>query len=553
MGIVQEEIDGDEERKARGAFFTPPALADFVASWAVRSAQDVVLEPSCGDASLLVAAGERLRELGGLGLLRGLDIHAPSIADARTRLKAHRLNADLSVEDFFDLAPTKSYDAIVGNPPYIRYQTFTGLDRAKAQRAALAQGVRLGGLANAWAAFVVHASQFIHERGRMALIIPAALLSVNYAGPVRRFLLNRFKEVKLVLFEDRVFPGVMEEVVLLLAEGKGPTSNFKLYQVKDLAALSELDGLSSTPARRCQPVESDAKWTEALLPTKAATLYSELTQSARFISLADWGDTDLGMVTGNNDYFTLTAADVTGLKLRKTELLRISPAGSRHLRGLTFSEASFDEMEREGAAVYLFNPNKERPSIAAQNYIATGEKRKVHKAYKCAVRTPWWRVPAVRIPDLFLTYMNQDMPRLVSNEAGLAHLNSIHGVTLKKDLRTVGMDLLPLAMLNSVTMLGAELVGRSYGGGILKVEPKEADLLPLPTRAILEKAGDSLRALRPQLGISLRGGKLSDAVAAVDEVLLVKHLGMDVREVRAVRAARDALCQRRSSRSAKAQ
>jgi hypothetical protein len=102
-------------------------------------------------------------------------------------------------------------------------------------------------------------------------------------------------------------------------------------------------------------------------------------------------------------------------------------------------------------------------------------------------------------------------------------------------------------------MLGAELVGRSYGGGILKVEPKEADLLPLPTRAILEKAGDSLRALRPQLGISLRGGKLSDAVAAVDEVLLVKHLGMDVREVRAVRAARDALCQRRSSRSAKAQ
>ena len=35
-------------------------------------------------------------------------------------------------------------------------------------------------------------------------------------------------------------------------------------------------------------------------------------------------------------------------------------------------------------------------------------------------------------------------------------------------------------MLNSVTKLGAELVGRSYGGGILKVEPKEAGSQPAP-------------------------------------------------------------------------
>jgi adenine-specific DNA-methyltransferase len=44
------------DRKARGAFFTPPAIANFLAAWAVRddpSAQ--VLDPSCGESVFLLA------------------------------------------------------------------------------------------------------------------------------------------------------------------------------------------------------------------------------------------------------------------------------------------------------------------------------------------------------------------------------------------------------------------------------------------------------------------------------------------------------------------
>src|SRR3954470_10423654 len=210
---VQEPVpDPEEIRKARGAFFTPPELASFLARWAIRSGGERVLDPSCGEAALLVAAGHELGRRPGRGLLRGIDIHEPSLLAARRALRKAEVPFELRLGGFFETEPVPEWDAVIGNPPYVRYQAFTGADRLKAQEAALRQGVRLGGLANAWAAFVVHAAQFLKPSGRLALVLPAALLSVNYAAQVRRFLLQRFASVQIIAFEERVFPGVMEEV-----------------------------------------------------------------------------------------------------------------------------------------------------------------------------------------------------------------------------------------------------------------------------------------------------------------------------------------------------
>jgi adenine-specific DNA-methyltransferase len=545
-------FDSNSARKARGAFFTPDELAVFLAQWAVRTPQDRILEPSCGEASLLTAAGLRLRALGGRTTLIGLDVHEPSVDAAREHLRTEHLRAEVRVADFFDEKPVRRFDVVIGNPPYIRYQSFSGKDRAKAQRASLAQGVRLSGLANAWAAFVVHATSFLRKDcGRLALVLPAALLSVNYAAPVRRFLMDRFASVKLIMFEQRVFPDVQEEVVLLLAEGSGPTSQFDLFQVRDLEGLLAIGGSSAEGSRAWTPADTDDKWTEALLPAPAADLYAELTEGPNFNVLGDWGETDLGMVTGNNKFFALTAAEVSELGLADNELLRISPPGSRHLRGLTFSEKTFAEMATDGSPVYLFYPGKDNPSEAAQRYIKQGEEQGIDRAYKCMNRSPWWRVPTLRIPDLFLTYMNQDVPRLVRNQAKAAHLNSIHGVTLKRAHRELGTDLLPIAMLNSVTMLGAELVGRSYGGGILKIEPKEADRLPMPAPAMLEAAAPLLRNLRPQLSKHLRSSQLADVVRAVDAALFVETLKRDAADVATLLEARNMMAARRAARGSK--
>ncbi len=535
-------------RKARGAFFTPPEISRFICEWAIRETSDRVLEPSSGEASFLLAAGERLRQLGATTIdgqqLVGVELHEPSAQLALQFLADRGVAGTVTVSDFFEVPPSRSFEAVIGNPPYIRYQQFAGAARAKGLQAALAQGVRLNGLASSWAAFTVHAAQFLNPSGRMGLVLPAELLTVSYAAQVRRFLLDRFGSVRLVMFESLVFPGVLEDVVLLLAEGQGPAPCFEVYQARDVRDLASVNGerwTGFTPER-------DEKWTPALLSPTTVDVYRQVTAGEGFAKLLDWGETYLGAVTGNNDYFALTRADVRRLGLTQADLLPISPPGSRHLRGLSFSERAWRSLGADGSRCYLFYPRPGALSDAARAYVTKGRAVGVHTAYKCRTRDPWWRVPLVPQPDLLLTYMDHDRPRLTANTAQVYHLNSLYGVAIRHGLRDLGRDLLPLASLNSVTLLGAEVVGRAYGGGLLKLEPTEADRMPVPAPTLVRAAERELRTLRPQLSGFLRRGELAKAVQLVDRVLLTRHLNVSHQQLAALREARQQLFSRRIAR-----
>lgn len=549
---IAEARDTPVLRKARGAFFTPEPIARFITSWAIRSPEDRVLEPSCGDAEFLALAVERLQELApGDGLfgtapeVDGVEIHPASAREARARVRAAGGDPQILESDFFLVDPRPEYSAVIGNPPYIRFQEFAGEARSRSRAAALRAGVPLSGLASSWAAFTIHSALFLRKGGRMGLVLPAELLSVNYAAVVRKFLFERFRSVDLVLFTERVFPEAETDVVLLLADGfdEGPTDHARVVQAQNAAALTTL-----AVAHKWTPIDPSAKWTPSLLSADALRTYSSVLEKKSFVGLESWGDTTLGMVTGNNRYFALSPARAKELGLKDAELLRLSPPGSAHLRGLVLATRALTELGDRGSATLLFRPGGD-PSPEALAYIAAGEVANVNQAYKCRVRKPWWRVPLVRPADLLLTYMNADTPRLTTNTAKAHHLNSVHGVYLKKEASATGRELLPLASLNSMTLLGAETVGRSYGGGILKLEPREADHLPVPSLALVQRARNKLALLRPQVSTLLRNSRLIDAARLIDEVLLVEELGMKRTHLKRLREAHAEYTARRVARS----
>jgi hypothetical protein len=362
---------------------------------------------------------------------------------------------------------------------------------------------------------------------------------------VRQFLFDRFRQVQLVLFSQQVFPEAEADVVLLLANGygEGPAGHAVVRQAKNAGGLAKLEaGLAWTPTNPA------GKWTGSLVDQRAMDALGALTGAGHFAPLEAWGDTTLGIVTGNNKYFAVSPSRAKELGLKSSELLPLSPPGSSHLRGLALTPELLADLGKGGQSTLLFYP-RAKPSKEAEAYVEDGHRTGVDTAYKCRVRKTWYRVPLVRPADLLLTCMNADTPRLVANEAEAYHLNSVHGVYLKDDAREIGRELLSLASLNSATLMHAEMVGRAYGGGILKLEPKEADLWAIPSTALVRARAAPLRSVSKRVAQSLRDGDLMGAVELVDRALLSEARIVSWDQIERMRAARELLSNRREARS----
>lgn len=540
-------------RKALGAFYTPPAVSRFLAAWGIDSPDKRVLEPSCGEASFLLAAATRISELKGnktlfdlssesSGALVGVEIEPEASEQAQRILRESNAQAKIITGNFFDQPPTGDYDVVLGNPPFVRYQGFAGDAREKGLRAALRAGVNLNGLSSSWAPFLIHATDFLKPDGKLGMVLPAELLTVQYAAPVRSFLLKRFAHLQIVLFERLLFEGAQEDVVLLMGEGAGGCDHLEVVQVHDA------DALPPTGSIRVEAKSLDAdKWSATLVSPEIWDTFQTVAEGPRCEAFSKWGDVYLGSVTGNNKFFCLSDEDVAEHGLTDRYLLPISPPGSKHLKELVFGLPYWKSLGHDGKCVWLFYPPDGNLSTAAERYIKHGESLGVHKGFKCRNRKPWWRVPLVDIPDLFLTYMAYDRPRLVTNSSDVHHLNSLYGVRLHQGRKQLGREALPIASLNTVTLLGAEFHGRSYGGGMLKLEPRESERIPMPSLTRLKDCRVELKQVRPLVANAVGAGNLAKAVELVDRIIWTEdHL--PVRALAALTEARAMMFARRTER-----
>jgi hypothetical protein len=344
-----------------------------------------------------------------------------------------------------------------------------------------------------------------------------------------------------VLSDEAIFPGVLTDALLLLAEGIGGCSHLEIVQVRNVADLNDAANVTSWV-----PPSHDSRWVSSLIDPDAIAVLSGASESNLLAPLAEWGRIALGAVTGANGYFALTRTTASRLGLEDAELVRISPPGSSHLRAFTLTHQRYRALGETGLQVLLFRPSGE-PSKAGKRYVRDGERAGVSNAFKCRVRDPWWRVPLGVPPDMILTYMNGDTPRLAANLARVHHLNSVHGLYLRPELAHLAVPL-AVASLNSATLLGAELFGRAYGGGILKLEPGEALKLPMPTVSIVEAHAEQLKALVPRLRQIVARAGVAEGATIVDDVLFGRDIGSS--DLNHLRVARDSLLQRRTLRGA---
>jgi adenine-specific DNA-methyltransferase len=378
--------------------------------------------------------------------------------------------------------------------------------------------------------------------GRLGFVLPAELLATHYAGEVRSFLLRRFGSLKIVVFKELVFPGVMEEVILLLAEGSGGCNSFEIIQVKNADCL---DSVALRGKGYCPP-HPNHKWTASLLHQEAHEILISLTQSKTFEPLKNWGDVYLGFVTGNNAFFTMGEGERINNNISEKDVVRICPPGARKLDCIALTNAVWKQMRDNEARTYLFYPRSNQPDRSSEKYIEKGRRLKVHTGYKCANRDPWWRVPIPEEPDLIFTYMNYQMPRLISNEARLQVPNSMYGIKLHRNRKLIARKGLPQLFCNSVSALSSEIEGRSYGGGLLKHEPREADQILVPSLALTEELINKRETA--QSSRTYNTGQVHGCCVA-DELLLTELGNLPIEAMHIVQSARTDLFTRRAARN----
>jgi hypothetical protein len=136
-----------------------------------------------------------------------------------------------------------------------------------------------------------------------------------------------------------------------------------------------------------------------------------------------------------------------------------------------------------------------------------------------------------------------DHPRIIANDTGATSTDTIHRVRMVNGTPPAA---LAAASINSVTFAFSEVLGRSYGGGVLELEPREAEALPFP-----DPNGLSASDIK-KVDALLRGGNLLDALDYVDQCLLIGQAGMDPKLIATLRGAWQRLRDRRLARGRKA-
>ncbi|OBJ53460.1 class I SAM-dependent methyltransferase [Mycobacterium sp. 1423905.2] len=510
--------------KVRGGYYTPVPVARFLAGW-VCAAGPRILEPSCGDGRILRELADRSAQVQGVEL------------DADEAAKARRF-APVDAANFFTWLPgSGGWDGVAGNPPYIRFGNWASEQREPALALLRHEGLRPTKLTNAWVPFVVASTALVRDGGRVGLVLPAELLQVGYAAQLREFLLRRYREITLISFGRLVFDGVLQEVVVFCGVvGRGPART-RTVQLRDAEELAQADlQVEWAPAL----LHEQEKWTKYFLDPAAIQLLRGLKQSGSLTTLGRLAEVDVGIVTGRNSFFTFTDADARTQGLRDHCVPLVSR--SAQLSGLIYDLDCRSSDLATQHRTWLLDAPVEPADPAVLAHLAAGEHDGVHLGYKCSVRTPWWRTPSPWIPDLFLLRQIHRAPRLTVNAAAATSTDTVHRVRVRS-----GVDPTALAAVfhNSATFAFAEIMGRSYGGGVLELEPAEAEHLPLPAP---EHADSGLAA---EVDLLLRANECEKALDLVDRRVLLDGLGWSAEAVAGCRAAWAALRDRRRKRGAR--
>ncbi|NDV20365.1 N-6 DNA methylase [Pseudodesulfovibrio sp. JC047] len=478
--------ESQTEQKLRGGYYTPGDLADFLARWVAKKDPQSVLEPSCGDGVFLNKIASACDNPDVLGF----EIDNDEACKAYECATASGLkNINIQNSDFLGWAidaiekEKVVFDAVLGNPPFIRYQYLPSLFQERAEQIFKKLGCKFTKHTNAWVPFVLASFALLRPGGRLAMVVPTEVLHVMHASSLRTFLGKEARQLVIIDPEELWFPGTLQGAVLLLAEKKrGPRDKAKglgIYPVRGREFIKiDPDELFNAP-RHINGKTIEGKWTRALVDPSTLELLDGLLEEKAIRRFNDIAKVDVGIVTGANKFFLVH--DKTIQQFGLEQWAHPMFGRSDHCPGVIYDKDQHRENAKNGKPTNFlwFQDTSVEKNPKGMAYIQQGETDKLHTRYKCRIRKPWYEVPSVYSTEVGMLKRSHNAPRLILNKLQAYTTDTAYRIRIKEG----SANQLVFNFVNSLTALSAELEGRFYGGGVLELVPSEIERLLIPTAA----------------------------------------------------------------------
>ena len=505
-------LDSQTEQKLRGGYYTPPDLATFLVRWIAAISPKKVLEPSCGDGIFFGTLAQHLND----PIVTGFEINKEEAAKASTRATESGLNhVNVSNTDFLGWAidalqgKQERFDAVLGNPPFIRYQYLPRLFQRRSGEIFSKLNCKFTKHTNAWVPFILASFALLRPGGRLAMVVPAEIIHVMHADSLRAYLGKNAKRLIVIDPEELWFPGTLQGAVLLLAQKRDglrdDAEGLGIFPVRgrDFIARNP-ETIFNTP----HPINGktvEGKWTRALLGPKTRELLDGLIDDEAVRRFSDVASVDVGIVTGANKFFLVE--DHTVKKFALDAWAHPMFGRSAHCPGIIYDHAQHQSNAINGNPTNFvwFRDRSVEQSPRGKAYIKYGERQMLHTRYKCRIRDPWYSVPSVYATEIGMLKRSHSAPRLVLNKLRAFTTDTAYRIKVKAGTA----NQLVFIFVNPLTALSAELEGRHYGGGVLELVPSEIERLLIPRpkklRANVGGLDKAVRRLSMELVLERQG------------------------------------------------
>jgi len=563
IGRIYEGVIPPERRHEMGEYYTPPAICDLITRLTIDGANDTVFDPACGSGGFLVSAYHRKRQMLSrpegshervLSQIYGVDInrfpaHLSAINLAIQDLSSYTEQVNIEITDFFELRPNNqrfareradasgskeesgvveelvgNFDAVVGNPPYIRGRNIDA-DQKEQARNHLSR-VDAGDMSkrmDIYGYFLTHSTEFLADGGRMGFIISDHWLDTGYGAELQQFILDHYCIEAIIKLDRQAFDdALVGSSILILSKEEDRQAReenvAKFVRVKDTIDVDTIEAVVEDEFEDGQQLEADQMMVDEnfhVVAQQQATLREEDKWSVFFhappmyfdlrgrddtVELSEVADVSRGITSGANAFFYKRKEEweELGLEEYTTPLLKATGQVTRircteedaaewgvldlHDVVEPALEEARERYEDVNEESFVKDWLKENGHEALVEYINWGEDEDnaYHDRPTMDSRTLWFDLGELTYPQLFIPDVTWRIHRVLWSEVDAVSDRQFYHIDPEDDVD----DEVLCGILNSrLTWLMCELRGRwAEGQSMSRSEIKvyETKQLPLP-------------------------------------------------------------------------